>query len=256
MRPLFHPDLATMDPRNRITEGQHPVKLETDLGYNFTRPELLQQALTHRSAGTPNYERLEFLGDSVLNCTIATYLYRRFDGMNEGEMSRMRASLVREETLVSIAQHLALGDKLRLGAGEAKNGGARRPSILADAVEAVFGAILMDGGFDAAQRVIERLYEPTLARIDPDESGKDPKTALQEFLQGRHLALPRHNVIAVRGDAHAQEFEAECVIASLSLRCTGIGTTRRTAEQQAARQVINSLRTNHRPRPTTPAKRV
>ena len=220
--------------------------LEERLGYSFARPELLRQALTHRSAGVPNNERLEFLGDSVLNCAIAADLYQRFAGLKEGELSRVRASLVRQQTLADIARHLALGECLRLGEGEVKSGGARRPSILADALEAILGAIYVADGFAAASAVIQRLYEPAIGRIDPDDANKDPKTVLQEVLQGRHLPLPRYGLVATCGEAHAQEFEVECVIAKLGIHTRGRGGSRRAAEQQAARHAIDQLRQEKR----------
>ena len=219
-----------------------PQSLEATLGHGFGRPELLRQALTHRSFGSPHNERLEFLGDSVLNCAVAAYLYRRFADIKEGELSRLRANLVRQEALAEIAQGLSLGDCLQLGEGELKSGGARRPSILADALEAIIGAIYVDAGFDAARRVIERLYEPAMIRIDPNDTGKDPKTALQEILQGRHLPLPRYGLLATRGEAHVQEFEVECVIADLDIRSTGTGSSRRIAEQQAAQRALAEIR--------------
>lgn len=216
-------------------------RLEAALGHSFGRPELLRQALTHRSFGSPHNERLEFLGDSVLNCVIAGALFRNFGDLKEGELSRLRASLVRQETLAGIARGLALGDFLRLGEGELKSGGAQRPSILADALEAIFGAIHVDAGFDAARNVIETLYQPALARIDPGAAGKDPKTALQELLQGRRLQLPRYVLLATRGEAHAQEFEVECEVPELGVRTTGVGASRRIAEQQAAERAIAGI---------------
>ncbi|MCK9382426.1 MAG: ribonuclease III [Sulfuritalea sp.] len=219
-----------------------PQRLEAALGHDFGRPELLRQALTHRSFGSPHNERLEFLGDSVLNCAVAGYLYQRFADLKEGELSRLRASLVRQETLVEIAQGLELGGLLSLGEGELKSGGTGRPSILADALEAIVGAIYVDAGFDAARLVIERLYKPVIARIDPNDTGKDPKTALQEILQGRHLPLPRYALLATRGEAHAQEFEMECVIPDLGIRSTGTGGSRRIAEQQAAQRAISEIK--------------
>ncbi|MCX7167767.1 MAG: ribonuclease III [Rhodocyclales bacterium] len=219
-----------------------PHSLEAALGHGFGRPELLRQALTHRSFGSPHNERLEFLGDSVLNCAVAAYLYQRFADLKEGELSRLRASLVRQETLADIAQGLALGDFLHLGEGELKSGGTRRPSILADALEAIFGAIFVDAGFDATRAVIERLYEPATVRIDPNDAGKDPKTALQEILQGRHLPLPRYGMLATHGEAHLQEFEVECVIPDLGIRSTGMGGSRRIAEQQAAQRAIAAIK--------------
>jgi ribonuclease-3 len=217
-------------------------RLEAALGHGFGRPGLLRQALTHRSFGSPNNERLEFLGDSILNCAVAAYLYQNFADLKEGELSRLRASLVRQETLAEIAQRLSLGDLLQLGEGELKSGGARRPSILADALEAIFGAIYVDAGFDAARTVIERLYGSAIAGIDPNASRKDPKTALQEVLQGRHLPLPRYGLLATHGEAHAQQFEIECVIAELGIRSTGTGGSRRIAEQQAAQRALAEIR--------------
>lgn len=217
-------------------------RLQPALGHGFGRPELLRQALTHRSFGSPHNERLEFLGDSVLNCVVAAALYKSFDALKEGELSRLRASLVRQETLADIARGLALGDFLQLGEGELKSGGARRPSILADALEAIFGAIYVDAGFDAARNAIERLYAPAMARIDPEDTGKDPKTALQEILQGRHLSLPRYALLAARGEAHAQEFDIECVIQELDIRTTGSGASRRIAEQQAAERAMAEIK--------------
>lgn len=217
-------------------------RLEAALGHGFGRPELLRQALTHRSFGSSHNERLEFLGDSVLNCVIAGALYGSFGDLKEGELSRLRASLVRQETLADIARGLDLGDFLELGEGELKSGGARRPSILADALEAIFGAIYVDAGFDAARSVIKRLYQPSMARIDPSDAGKDPKTALQEILQGRHLALPRYALLATRGEAHVQEFDIECAIPELGIRTTGSGGSRRIAEQQAAQRALAEIK--------------
>ncbi len=218
-----------------------PTRLETALGHAFGRGELLLQALTHRSYGSPHNERLEFLGDSVLNCVIATLLFERFAGLREGDLSRQRANLVRQESLAEIAQALELGDYLRLGEGELKSGGFRRPSILADGVEAIIGAIYLDAGFAAARAAIERLYRPLLERVNPKESGKDPKTVLQEILQARRLPLPQYALLATRGEAHAQEFEVECSLPTLDIRVTGQGGSRRAAEQAAARAAIDKL---------------
>jgi ribonuclease-3 len=216
----------------------NPQRLEAALGHAFGRPELLRQALTHRSFGYPHNERLEFLGDAVLNCVIAGALYESFGDLKEGELSRLRASLVRQETLAGLARDLSLGEFLRLGEGELKSGGAQRPSILADALEAIVGAIHVDAGFDAACGVIGRLYRPVLDGLDPAAAGKDPKTALQELLQGRHLPLPRYALLATRGEAHAQEFEVECELSGLGVRTIGVGASRRVAEQQAAQRAI------------------
>jgi len=218
------------------------ARLEKSLEYGFDQPELLRQALTHRSHSSPHNERLEFLGDSVLNCVVATLLYRRFPNLKEGELSRLRANLVRQESLAEIAKELSLGDQLRLGEGELKSGGFRRPSILADALEAIFGAVYLEAGFDVAARVIERLYRLRIEQIDPREASKDPKTALQEFLQARHLPVPQYNLLATRGDAHAQEFEVACVVPAISLEVKGAGISRRGAEQQAAQAALEKLK--------------
>lgn len=215
--------------------------LASVLGHRFARPELLRQALTHRSFGQPHNERLEFLGDALLNCVIAERLCQRFPELPEGDLSRLRASLVRQETLADIAREIHLGEHLQLGEGELKTGGADRPSMLADALEAIFAAVYLDAGFAAVQALIDRLFAPWLARLDPKQSGKDAKTALQELVQGRRLPLPQYGLLAVRGEAHAQEFEVECVIPALDIRCTGSGSSRRMAEQQAARQALNML---------------
>lgn len=218
-------------------------RLEQKLGHSFARRELLLQALTHRSHSINHNERLEFVGDGVLNCIVAALLYRRYPELREGELSRLRASLVRQQTLADIALILNLGDYLRLGEGELKSGGTNRPSMLADALEAVFGAIFLDGGFDAAAAAVDRLYAPMLAELGTEAAGRDPKTALQEFLQGKRLGLPKYNVCATRGEAHAQEFEVECVIPELGINCRGSGLSRRTAEQAAARQALELAQT-------------
>ncbi|MFN3543894.1 MAG: ribonuclease III [Thiobacillus sp.] len=199
------------------------------------------QALTHRSYGAVNNERLEFLGDSVLNCSVARALYDAFPDLPEGSLSRLRANLVRQETLAEIAVTLKLGDSLRLGEGELKSGGFRRPSILADALESLFGAIFLDAGFDAAQAVVRRLFDPLVAKIDPKASGKDPKTQLQELLQARRLPLPEYHLIDTRGEAHDQSFIVDCVLAKPSLTTRGVGKSRRAAEQEAARQACEAL---------------
>ncbi len=209
--------------------------VERRLAYQFRDASLLRQALTHRSHGTPNYERLEFLGDGLLNFVVARLLYEQFSKLPEGDLSRLRASLVNQQTLFELASSLSLGDHLRLGEGELKSGGFRRPSILADAFEALVGAIFLDGGFTAAAEVLGRLYGPLMASADPAALGKDPKTRLQEFLQGRHLALPQYSIINVSGEAHEQHFRVECAIPELDLKSQGEGPSRRAAEQEAAR---------------------
>lgn len=206
------------------------------IGYRFRQPDLLRQALTHRSHSTPHNERLEFLGDGMLNCLVAHLLFQRFAALPEGELSRLRAALVRQEALHRIALDLGIGDLLRLGEGELRSGGNRRPSILADAVEALFGAVFLDGGFDAVAQVVDGLYRALLEEIDPLTHGKDPKTMLQEYLQGRRLPLPRYSIVATRGVAHEQTFEVECAIPDLDIRCQGEGPSRRSAEQEAARR--------------------
>jgi ribonuclease III len=215
--------------------------LQEHIGYRFSEPSLLAQALTHRSYEAPHNERLEFLGDGVLNCVIAAELFERFDAP-EGELSRMRAHLVRQQSLHGIAQTLGLGEQLRLGEGELKSGGPERPSILADALEALVGAVFVDGGFGAAREIVLRLYEPLLAGLDPRALGKDPKTMLQELLQARQIPLPQYSVLATRGAAHSQSFEVECLIPQLSVRTTGSGSSRRTAEQEAAMRAFERIR--------------
>lgn len=221
-----------------------PEVLERSLGVRFSRQELLLQAITHRSHSTPHNERLEFLGDGILNFVAADLLFRKFPGCREGELSRMRATLVRQESLFEIAQILKLGDYLRLGEGELKSGGFRRPSILADALEAIFGAIYLDGGFANAYDAIARLLQPRIDVLDPKASPKDAKTELQEWLQGRRLGLPRYTLCETRGDAHAQEFEVECAVPELSLVYRGLGGSRRLAEQAAAQAVLEKVKTS------------
>lgn len=224
--------------RNKNSKNTSPSKnggrLSEQLDYVFAQPQLLQRALTHRSYSPEHYERLEFLGDSILGCVIAKYLFATYPQLSEGELSRMRSSLVREETLAALALQLDLGSQLKLGEGELKGGGFRRPSILADAMEALFGAVMLDGGFAAAEKVVLALYVPYIDKIDLQTLGKDAKTLLQEYLQARHLALPLYSVIATQGQAHEQSFEVECAIPALKIITRGTGTSRRNAEQQAA----------------------
>ncbi len=206
------------------------------LGYTFDKPELLRQALTHRSYGVPHNERLEYLGDSILNCIIAYALFQRFPNLSEGELSRLRANLVNQQTLFELAQRLNLGEQMLLGEGEVKSNGFRRPSILADALEALIAAVFLDGGFERTQEVIHTLYDSLLGEIDPKNPGKDAKTMLQELLQGKKLALPQYSLISTEGEAHQQRFRMECLIPELEIRTLGSGTNRRSAEQDAARQ--------------------
>jgi len=208
--------------------------LQTRLAYTFRDIGLLQQALTHRSHSSLHNERLEFLGDSVLNCVVASVLYERFGTLDEGDLSRLRANLVKQQALFEIAQKLDLSQFLRLGEGELKSGGFRRPSILADTLEALLGAIFLDSGFDSARDVIRAFYIPLLDSVDPSTLGKDAKTLLQEFLQAKRIALPTYNVVATHGAAHSQEFEVECLVPKLSVQVFGRGGSRRAAEQAAA----------------------
>ncbi len=208
--------------------------LNERLGYAFRRPELLRTALTHRSYGATHYERLEFVGDAVLNCVVGAALYERFPALPEGDLSRVRAALVNQESLARVARRLDLGRDIRLGEGELKSGGDDRSSILADALEAVFGAVFVDGGYDAARAVIGECYGDILARADPAELGKDPTTRLQEWRQARRLPVPEYVVLATTGEAHAQVFEVVCRIPALALEVVGKGPSRRAAEQDAA----------------------
>jgi ribonuclease-3 len=204
------------------------------IGYQFNQKSLLCQALTHRSHSALHNERLEFLGDSVLNCVIAAKLFSLFPERAEGDLSRLRANLVNQNRLCEIARELKLGSQLFLGEGELKSGGAERPSILADALEALIGAVYVDGGFDNASGVVLRLFGKWLNAADLGTIVKDSKTQLQELLQSRKIALPRYAVIEVGGDAHERTFRVECEIPELQIRTQGEGTSRRSAEQSAA----------------------
>lgn len=215
--------------------------LQERLGHTFRDAALLQQALTHRSHSSLHNERLEFLGDSVLNCVVASLLFERYNKIDEGDLSRLRANLVKQQSLYEIAQRLGLSQFLRLGEGELKSGGFRRPSILADTLEALFGAIFLDSGFDAARDVIRSLYIPILDTVDPKTLGKDAKTLLQEFLQGKKLALPQYNVVATHGAAHNQEFEIECLVPKLDIQVFGTGGSRRAGEQAAAKLALEAV---------------
>ena len=217
------------------------AELEQRLGHQFANPELARQALTHRSFGTPHNERLEFLGDALLNCSIATLLYERFTHLPEGDLSRLRASLVNQASLSQVAEALGLGERLRLGEGELKSGGFRRPSILADAVEALLGAVYLDGGFEAARGVVQHVLGDRVESAGNKPVDKDPKTALQELLQGRGLALPRYSVQKTEGEAHDQTFIVECRVDDLGVVASGKGTSRRAAEQAAAEGVLVQL---------------
>ena len=217
-------------------------ELARRLGHSFKDESLFELALTHRSCGKRNNERLEFLGDSVLNFTIAADLYHRFPAAREGQLSRLRAMMVKGETLSEIARELGLGDYLRLGSGELKSGGFRRDSILADSVEAIIGAIYLDAGLQTAERFILSWYEKRLDDLDLDGSVKDSKTRLQEFLQSRRLDLPEYELVSVEGEAHAQTFNIHCHTALLDRPTHGQGNSRRQAEQNAAKVALVQLR--------------
>jgi ribonuclease-3 len=215
--------------------------LQSRLGHTFSNADLLQQALTHRSHSSLHNERLEFLGDSILNCVVASLLFDRYAKIDEGDLSRLRANLVKQQSLYEIAQRLELSQFLRLGEGELKSGGFRRPSILADTLEALLGAIFLDAGFNAARDVIRALYIPILDTVDPRTLGKDAKTLLQEFLQGKKIALPQYNVVATHGAAHNQEFEIECLVPKLEIQVFGTGGSRRAGEQAAAKRALEAV---------------
>ncbi|NQY04047.1 MAG: ribonuclease III [Halieaceae bacterium] len=218
-------------------------RLQRALGYSFSDPALLQLALTHRSAGRTNNERLEFLGDSIVNHVIAEALYQKLSSSQEGSLSRVRASLVCGDTLAEIGRELELGDYLRLGTGERKSGGHRRGSILADTVEAIAGAILLDSDVDTCRRCLLAWFDSRLRDLDQQSDGKDAKTRLQELLQGRGQALPEYQLLGVTGEDHAQVFTVSCTVQSQSLVTEGTGSSRRKAEQQAAAEAVERL--NH-----------
>lgn len=216
-------------------------QLQQALAYQFKDINLLSQALTHRSKGSTNNERLEFLGDAILGFVAADLLYSQFQQSPEGHLSRFRASLVKKETLAAIAREFSLGDYLRLGSGELKSGGFRRDSILADAMEAIFGAMYLDGGLDNVCKLIERCLSSRLDKLSAESDMKDPKTRLQEYLQARRLELPDYTVTETLGDDHEQEFEVQCKVTGLSQPIKGVGSSRRKAEQAAAKQALESL---------------
>jgi ribonuclease III len=221
--------------------------LQQRLAYQFVNPALLSRALTHRSFGADHNERLEFLGDSVLSVAVAALLYERFSGSDEGDLTRVRAHLVREDSLHRSALALGLPEVLRLSEGEARGGGAQRPSILADAVEAVIGAVFVDGGYAPAQALVQRLFGDIIQATEADSWSKDAKTELQEWLQARRLAVPAYRISATRGQAHAQTFEVECTVSSLAVSEKGEGKSRRAAEQEAARRLLVVLKASDKP---------
>lgn len=217
------------------------ASLESRLGHRFHRTELLEQAVTHRSYGSPHNERLEFLGDGVLGCVVAETLVARFPELSEGELSRLRASLVREAALAAVAREINLDGVLRLGQGESASGGAHRPSILADALEAVYGAVFLDAGYEGARQAVLHTLGAALDVADARATAKDAKTLLQEVLQARRLELPRYDVVATQGAAHQQIFEVACIVEQLGLHALGSGASRRVAEQKAAAALLDQL---------------
>ena len=217
------------------------IALQKRLSYTFNQPVLLQRALTHRSASIDHNERLELLGDAVLNLAVADLLFKRLSGLPEGDLSRVRANLVKQDTLHQLAVGLGLPEILRLGEGELRSGGQKRPSILADALEAVIGAVYLDGGFAVAQQLVHRLFEAVEINANMDAIGKDPKTELQEWLQGRKMKLPMYRVVSTLGAAHRQTFDVECSITELNFIERGIGGSRRAGEQAAAAAMLQTL---------------
>lgn len=215
--------------------------LQARMGHRFAQPRLLDRAVTHRSFSSHHNERLEFLGDAVLSLAVSQLLFERFADSDEGDLTRVRAHLVREQSLHRVALELGLSEVVRLSEGEARAGGALRPSILADAVEAIIGAVHLDAGFDAALSLVRRWFGELIERGDPEQWGKDPKTELQERLQARRLPVPAYRIRATRGQAHAQTFEVECEVAAYALAVVAEGRSRRAAEQEAARRMLERL---------------
>lgn len=220
-------------------------KLCQRIEHNFSNIDLLTEALTHRSVGSKNNERLEFLGDSILNFVVAEQLFRKLPDAKEGELSRLRATVVKKESLVEIAKTLDLGNYLSLGSGELKSGGYRRESILADAVEAIIGAVLQDAGYETAKNLILRLCEEKIKQTIVEGPEKDAKTRLQEFLQSRRYRLPDYQVTNISGKAHQQTFSVNCSIKELNLTTQGEGRSRRVAEQKAAQKALESIELKH-----------
>jgi len=220
-------------------------ELQRRLQHSFANPALLARALTHRSFSSDHYERLEFLGDSVLGLAISDLLYARLSNLPEGDLSRVRANLVKQDTLHQLAVGLGLPALLRLGEGEVRSGGQKRPSILADTLEAVIGAVYLDAGFAQAQALVHRLFEAIAINPQMEAIGKDAKTALQEWLQGRKMKLPQYRVVGTLGAAHKQTFDVECEIPELRLTERGIGGSRRAGEQAAAAAMLQTLQSRH-----------
>jgi len=217
------------------------ARLQRELAYEFSDKGLLALALTHRSAGRKNNERLEFLGDSIINHIIAEALYRKFPDADEGDMSRMRASLVKGDTLAEVARELNLGECLQLGPGERKSGGHRRGSILADALEAVAGAILLDSSVERCRECMLALFDSRLNELDQEPTLKDPKTALQEYLQGKHKPLPVYKLLHTGGNDHKPQFHVKCTLQKPALEVEGVGSSRRKAEQAAANMALSRI---------------
>lgn len=221
--------------------------LQQRIGHRFADVGLLSRAITHRSVGSEHNERLEFLGDAVLSLAISALLFERFGLSDEGDLTRVRAHLVREESLHRVALVIGLPDVVRLSEGEARGGGAQRPSILADTLEAIIGATFVDGGFEPARALVQRLFGEVIATTDIESWTKDAKTELQEWLQARRLPVPSYRIVSTRGQAHAQTFEVECAVPALSLAETGEGRSRRAAEQEAARRMLVALKASDKP---------
>jgi len=211
------------------------------MGYTFSNQNLLRMALTHRSAGSCNNERLEYLGDSILNFVIAAELFERCPELHEGDLSRMRAHLVKGERLFELATSLKLGDVLQLGSGELKSGGHHRASILADALEAILGAIYIDGGYEACKQVVLGLYQSLLKNLPQPDELKDPKTRLQEWLQSHQFPLPNYEITSTHGKEHERKFQVACILSHVDMRLTGVGSSRRKAEQSAASKTLELL---------------
>jgi ribonuclease III len=238
---------ASGNPGNPGHPSATPAALMQRLGYRFQQPELLRRALTHRSFGAEHNERLEFLGDAVLNLAISALLFERHADSDEGDLTRVRAHLVREDSLHRVALALGLPEVLRLSEGEARGGGALRPSILADAVEALIGAVFIDGGPERAHELVRRLFGETIRGTEAEGFAKDAKTELQEWLQARRVPVPVYRITATRGEKHAQTFEVECAVATLGLAQTGEGRSRRAAEQEAAGKLLEVLKASDKP---------
>ena len=221
-------------------------QLEKILNYHFNDNSLLELALTHRSFQGKNNERLEFLGDSILNFIVAELLFKQFNLLSEGDLSRLRSQLVKAATLSEIGILLQLGDYLILGEGELKSSGWRRPSILADSVEAIIGAVFMDGGIIAATDLISSWFKERIGAIDPNDIKKDSKSILQELLQAKKIALPEYNVVEIEGEAHLQNFKVSCSILKLGLSIEGAGSSRKIAEQCAAEDMLEKLKKDNK----------